>query len=442
MDFFDRIFSKKSQPADTLCYEASFGRYTDAYKTEAQNEAWDRAIEQFEKQEYRKSLLDFIDYIKNPDGSNIILHSELPVYFDILQGSKTIEVRLKNGVIFVECRIAMASEMNIGFMRRLLDLNYELKYVRYGLTDDRVIVLCFDTPLTDASPYKLYFALKELSIHADKQDDLLLQEFSFLHPVRSGKIEPALPVEAGHKLAFFRAAINKALHLVDHGKLKTEQYPTATGYILLAAMYKLDYLIRPEGSLVDKIEQIHKSYFAQDQKNIQLKLKHLRQEILKLRQMSDAELTSEIYHTISTFGITTPATLPVLHELIDRETQSIQWYIDQEYHEYALAMVEYIAGFSLFNFALPLPAKDLLHLIFRVTEAEFFKKIKGNQNLMDRGKISKAAVRAELNRLEARHQKNYLALTFDYKKLSYDSPLAFAHGILLMIRSLQLQKAR
>jgi len=442
MSFFDRIFSKKSQSADTLCYEASFGRYTDAYKSDAQFEAWDRAIEQFEKQEYRKSLLDFIEYIKNPEGSNIILHSEQPVSFDMLQGSKTIECRLKSGVVFVECRIAAVSEMNIGFMRRLLDLNYELKYVRYGLTEDRVVVLRFDTPLTDASPYKLYFALKELSIHADKQDDLLLQEFSFLHPVRSGKIEPALPAEADHKLAFFRSAIDKAFHLVDHGKLKTEQYPAATGYILLAAMYKLDYLIRPEGGLVDRIEQIHKSYFAQDQKNIQLKLKHLRQEMVKLRQMSDDDLKAEIYHTISTFGITTPATLPVLHELIDRETQSIQWYIDQEYNEYALGMVEYIAGFSLFNFALPLPAKDLLHLIFRVTEAEFFKNIKGNQTLYDRGKISKAAVRAELNRLESIHQKKYLALAFDHKKLRYDSPLTFAYGILQMVRGLQLQKAR
>jgi len=442
MSFLNQLFKKKSTPGEVDVFETSFGRYTDAYKTPVQYEAWDQAIENFEKQEYKKSLQDFVAYIRGSDPSNVLIYGELLVHFDIWQGSKTIEVRLKNGVVFVECRIASTTQMNIGFMRRLLDLNYELKYVRYGLNDENVIILLFDTLLSDASPYKLYFALKEMAIHADKQDDLLIHEFNFLSPIISGKIVPASEIEIKHKTTFFMQWIDQALQLVDHGRLKIEQYPSANGYIMLALIYKLDYLIRPEGALVDRIEQIHKNYFAQDQKNLQHKLKHMRQEVSKLRQLTRDEIAKEIYHPISTFGITTPASPSALNELMDREIHAIQWYLDHEYTEYAQAIVEYIAGISLFNYALPLPVKDLLHLIFKATESSFFTHIRGNEPIIYKGLPSKTAIREELARLEKIHQKNYPALVLDYKLLKYDSILAFSYSLLMMIRSLQLQKAK
>lgn len=442
MSFLDQWFKKKSKSEEVSAYETSFGRYTDAFKTPAQYEAWDLSIENFEKQEYKKSLINFVEYIKGSEPPNVLLYDEPAVRFDIWQGSKTIEVKVKNGVVFVECRIASTTQMNIGFMRRLLDLNYELKYVRYGLTDENVIVLLFDTLLSDASPYKLYFALKEMAIHADKQDDLLIHEFNFLSPIISGKILPASPAELNHKLLFFNQWIDRALHLIDHGKLKIEQYPAANGYIMLALIYKLDYLIRPEGALVDKIEQIHKSYFAQDQKNLQHKLKHMRQELAKLRQMNTQDITKEIYHTVSTFGITTPASTSSLNELMDREIHAIQWYLDHEYTDYAQAIVEYMAGISLFNYALPLPVKDLLHLIYRATESEFFKSIQGYEPVVEKGIPSRNVIRLELTRIEKLHQKNYPALILDQKLIKYDSILAFTYSLLRLIRTLQLQKSK
>jgi hypothetical protein len=442
MSFLDQWFKKKSKPAGADVYETVFGRYTDAYKSPAQYEAWDRAIENFEKQEYKNALLDFVEYIRGSEPANVLMYDEKLVHFDIWQGSKTIEVRVKNGVVLVECRIASTTQMNIGFMRRLLDLNYELKYVRYGLTDENVIVLLFDTLLSDASPYKLYFALKEMAIHADKQDDLLIHEFTFLSPIVSGKIVPASPTEITHKSSYFMKWIDQALNLIDHGRLKIEQYPAANGYVMLALIYKLDYLIRPEGALVDRVEQIHKNYFAHDQKNLQHKLKHMRQELAKLRQLSKEDIAKEIYHSISTFGITTPASPSALNELMDREFHAIQWYLDHEYTDYAQAIVEYIAGISLFNYALPLPVKDLLHLLFRATEWAFFTGILGFTSMVHKGLPDRAAIREELVRLEKLHQKNYPALVLDHKLLKYDSILAFSYSVLRMIRNLQLQKSK
>jgi len=117
-------------------------------------------------------------------------------------------------------------------------------------------------------------------------------------------------------------------------------------------------------------------------------------------------------------------------------------YHDHEYTEYAQAIVEYMAGISLFNYALPLPIKDLLHLIFNATESSFFTGIRGNESITHKGLPSRTAIREELARLEKLHQKNYPALILDYKVLKYDSILAFSYSLLTMIRSLQLQKAK
>ena len=66
-------------------------------------------------------------------------------------------------------------------MRRLVESNYVLEYSRYGLDDDDNLVIKFDTSALDASPYKLYYALKEVAANADKQDDLLLDEIGRAH---------------------------------------------------------------------------------------------------------------------------------------------------------------------------------------------------------------------------------------------------------------------
>ena len=63
-----------------------------------------------------------------------------------------------------------------------------------------MITLLFDTMMEDAFPYKLYYALKELALHADKHDDLLLNEFDFLKPISSHKLKPLSEKEKAFKL--------------------------------------------------------------------------------------------------------------------------------------------------------------------------------------------------------------------------------------------------
>ena len=441
MGILDKWLGRSKDQVSGSTFEAHFGRFSDANKTPNQYEAWDKSLTHFESRDYSEAIDYFIRYIQDPGKGNVIRAPESPSEFSILQGSKTIDVKVKNGQILFLCKIAHAAPLHIGFMRRLLDLNYELKYVRYGLSDDNVITLLFDTAMEDASPYKLYFALKELSIHADKQDDLLVDEFDFLKPIHSGHVESLSPIEQNHKLNLLKTSINKTLTLLDKSNLKTEQYPAATGYVLLALLYKLDYLVKPEGALMDRMEQIHKIYFSQDNRNLLQKLKSVRQELLKLSQLPDEEIKKDLHTSTFTFGITSPANPSTIHEALDRELSNIQWYLENQYDEYVEAILEYTAGLCLFNFSLPLPIKELFTMIYRITEPDFFKAIAEYTPILnDNGLLNKQSIRKELYRIEKTYIKEYPKLSFEMSMLRYDKISTFLYSFCQMIRNISLQR--
>lgn len=446
MGFWDKILGNKNakvvpvESGSKALFYSTFGRFTDANKSPSQYEAWDKSVASFEQRDYQPAIDEFLHYIQNPTNNNISKENEI---VKIYQGSKCIDILVKNGQFSAQCEVAKTNQLHIGFMRRLLDLNYELKYVRYALSSNDTILLLFETLLQDSSPYKLYFALKELAIHADKQDDLLLHEFDFLTPIHSGVIHQAGTEEKSFKIQYFKSSIQKALHAFDHGKLKMEQYPAAASYIILALLYKMDYLIKPEGKLMDRLEQIHKSYFGNQQKNILQRLKLLRNDLEALLNLSDDELSKDLYNSIFTFGFTSPANINASFELIDRELRNITWYVDNQYDEYTIAILEYATGLSLFNYALPSVIKELFTIVFQVSESSFFYQVKDFKPLSNaQGVPDKNLIKDALSAIEKKYKSEYPTLEMDIKKLNFDSLTKFLLSYILMVRSINFQKAK
>ena len=52
------------------------------------------------------------------------------------------------------------------------------------------VCMRFDSEIKTANPNKLYYGLKELATKADKQDDLLVEEFSLLEALDTEHIIP------------------------------------------------------------------------------------------------------------------------------------------------------------------------------------------------------------------------------------------------------------
>jgi hypothetical protein len=441
MSFLSKLFNNK-KPVQKHP-DVMFGRFSDSYKTEKKYDYWDQAIEQFEQGDYFASFSHFFEYLSDDQNSNVsyTLEGE-QMTFTILQGSKKITGFATSHTFKAEGKIAHAEQLSIGFMRRLIENNFSLKYGRYCIDPDENLTIVFDSITLDASPYKLYYGIKEIALAADKQDDLLLEEFDILKPINTTHIIDIAPAEKDIKLQFLRKKINAVLDYVKLGKLNPVQYPGGITYLLLDTIYRLDFLIRPEGYTMEAFERVHRSFFATDGQNNQQKNHLLIKELQGLQDRADEKISAELYRTISTFGILGVTNHERLRDLIEGELINMVWYVENNYPEIALAIPGYIVGHALFNYSLPEPDKDLFLLYYQIMEADYFRQLGFEIDYIKDDKISKGEVKDAIRYIVHTWKAKYPKLDPNLTMLHFEDNVSFAGSFLQMMASLDLTKSK
>lgn len=433
--------AKKSKHPDV-----SFGRYTDAYKSKAQTDAFNRSLELFEAGERTDAYRSFLSYLKDEKVDNITCREEenegvTTLHFDFWQGSRRVTGTATAEKVKAQSRVALADDLNVGFLRRLMEANFSLKFSRFALTPDNALSIHFDTHGVDGSPLKLLYAFRELAIHADKQDDLLLDEFKSLRPAEARTYGDIPDAEKEVKYAYIRREVEEVFAEMDKAKPDPNQYPGTYAYLLLALAFKFDYLIRPEGFMMDVMERIHGIYFAKNDRTPQIKVVNIRKEYQKLLDRSKEDFFKEMYRTRSTFGVNPAVGHQNIAALIEGELPNMEWPLQQNYMPLALAVPQYIAGFALFHYAPPQPDRDLLHLFFQITEPRFFRELGFDIPYTDEeGRLHKAAILQEIKNIRERHRAVYTRFKPDTTQLDFGSDALFAKSYLLMIRGLDVGK--
>ena len=303
MDFFKNIFGSRQGPPGPAI---NFGRYSERLRVQEKEQILEQSAREFENNQPFQALDLFFQYLRDDARQNVKTWSEGPekFCFELFQGSKKVSGHADSRKLLASARIAHAKSLSPGFMQRLLEENFNLNFSRFALTPDNDIVILFDTYLADASPYKLYSALKELATHADKHDDLLVDEFDDLEPVDFFMHRELPAAEKELKYNYIVREIAAVFQEIDHGRLHADQYPLAGIYLLLSLCYKLDYLIRPEGYLMEALERIHRIAFEEDQNNAARKALLLRKEFQKILDRPREKFFRELYEGNATFGIT------------------------------------------------------------------------------------------------------------------------------------------
>ncbi len=441
MSFFEYLFGggTKKEPQPNI----SFGRYTDSYKVASQYDSWDKALDLFEKEQYLSSYLEFFTYLRDNYEDNVIWKEEGgKIHFEVYQGSKKATGMADANKVTIEAKVAKTDTLNIGFMRRLLERNFSLRYTRFAIDNNNNITIRFDTYVLDGSPYKLYYALKELTTNADKLDDILIDEFRMLEPVDiSHLIQIPIP-EKEVKYNYLTHAIKEALIAMESGKPNIDQYPGGYAYILLNLSYKLDYLTKPEGFMMETLERIHRIYFTTDGKNTAQKNIFIRKELKKLIDRPKEEFFKEMYLTKSTFGITKPVNHDRVIGFIDGELHNMDWYNQNGYNHIAIAIPGYIVGYCMFNFAVPRPDRELFHLYYQILEADYFKNLGYTLNYYDSEKkiFDKKAIKRAIRDIVKNNETLYSKMDPDKNLLQFDTLTNFAKSFLLMVKKLDLTK--
>src|SRR6266498_5461344 len=175
----EKLFGRNKKKTETGP-AISFGRYSDNNKPVEKVNRWNDADSLFKGKKYTESFDAFFEYLRDDAIDNVVHErNESNGRFHFYQGSKIVRGGYDNEHLHAEVTLAKMPTPNVPVMRRLLEMNFNLYYSRYALDDER-LCMRFDSDIVTANPSKLYYGLKELSTKADKQDDLLVQDFTGL----------------------------------------------------------------------------------------------------------------------------------------------------------------------------------------------------------------------------------------------------------------------
>lgn len=442
MDFFTRLFGTSN---NTPQPDIPFGRFSDAYKSDEQQQAFDRALEAFDRGEYLAAYQDFFSFLLDADAAspNITWEQrESELRFELWQGSQQVTGFANAEKFKAESKVAKANDLNVGFMRRLMEANFNLKFSRFALDGDNNLCMVFDTRTVDGSPLKILNALRELAIHADKQDDLLISEFAALQPAIERNFGEIPEDEKQVKYAYTQRSILAAFAELDKGVPDPNVYPGCYAYLLLGLAFRLDYLIKPEGFMMDVLEKVYSIYFAKNNLTSQVKLQQMRRELQTLLDRPKEAFDQEMYRTRSTFGANPAVPHGTLSSFIEGEMHNMDWPMQKGYEVLALAVPQYVASFVLFHQAPPKPDREFLHLFFQVTEAAYFRELGFHVPFTDaNGQLNKGNILKEIKRIAARYRAEYSRLKPNTGQLDFSSMLLFSKSFLVMLKDLDLTKA-
>lgn len=441
MDFLSRLFGIQDKPAQP---DIPFGRYSDAYKSDAQQQAFDRSLEAFEQGEHLAAYRDFLAFLKDEDAKEPNIswqESETEIQFELWQGSQRIKGFANAEKVKAESKVARADDLNVGFMRRLMEANFNLKFSRFALDPENNLSIVFDTRTVDGSPLKILHALRELAIHADKQDDLLIGEFSVLRPAEERDHGNISEAEKEAKFAYIHRSIEAVFAEMDKGKPDPNTYPGTYAYLLLALAFRLDYLVKPEGFMMDLLEKVYAAYFTKNNLTPQVKVQQMRREFQILLDRPKEALFKEMYRTRSTFGTNPAVPHGTFASFVEGELANMEWPLQQGHDALAFAVPQYIAGFTLFHQAPPKPDRAFLHLFFEITEAAFFRELGFHIPYTDaQGRLQKSEIWKGIKQIVDQNRAVYTRLRPDLNQLDFASMTLFAKSYLLMLKGLDMTR--
>jgi len=403
-----------------------FGRFSDAFKPKISLEKWNECEKLYKEKKYPESYSLFFEYLKDPNIDNVFHNREENlIKFQLHQGSKEIRGYAGSSKLSAMVLIADYEKLGVPVMRRLMEMNYTLYYSRFAVKDNKII-LKFDSSILDCSPRKLYYALKEIAIRADKLDDVLLDEFSTLKPFDTHYTEYN-EEEKELRVKYFRKWINDALSFVSG--LKRDEFTGGISYIYLNLIYKIDYLIQPQGAVNNELEKLSWTYF--NTKNVPLDglIEELQNGLKKLLEISDNKLKNSFYQVTSTFGISPPSGKEAADTVINGNINNIKWYIDNKFESIALNILEYIAGYSLFTYSLNKSLDRIHGIIIEILNPEFLKELNYHINYYSDGNLNRDVIIKELNDAVILDSNEYPELKLNTENLKFDTKYNFAKSL-------------
>ncbi|HQI70000.1 MAG TPA: hypothetical protein PLT47_04570 [Bacteroidales bacterium] len=443
MSFFKKVFSSSDNAANektSVSNNVAVGRYTEINKKAAQTEYWKKSQDDFSQKRHLDAFDKLLHYMLNPAVENIkINRRDGALNFEMLQGSKIIFGKADENNFSAEARIACYDRPSVAFLRKLMNMNYVLQYNRFAIKDD-IIYLKFDSKTIDASPNKVYYALRELALKCDKIDDNLVGEFEMLHAIDNGHTVDIPENLKEIKYKYLHRWIDEALNKIS--TLNEDRMSGGISYILLALLFRIDYLLQPQGVFFEDIEKINGIYNAKDNKSTLERNRLMIEELKRVNGKSKEEIFKNLYEVKITFGYVPATSHKQFYEFILEQFKNTNWYYDNRYPDIVTCIYEWIIGYSLFYYGLFPPTYDFLKLAYTVMQPAYFAEMGAPLNLWNQANstFNKTAIEKEIQKIVRAHQPEYPKLAILMENIRYNNINDFLYTYLNEVTYLNFTK--
>jgi hypothetical protein len=426
---FDKLFGRnKKKEAPGPDPGIPFGRYSDNNKPVAKVNRWSEADSLFKEKKYNEGIDAFFDYLRDEVAQNVVYERNgTEGRFQLFQGSKIVRGSFNNVRLKAEVILVRMPQPSVPVMRRLLEMNFNLYYSRFAMDNER-LCMSFDSDLETASPSKLYYGLKELSTKADKQDDLLVQDFNLLESIDNEHITGIPDTEKQVKYEYLQKWIKQTLDAVS--VLDADKFSGGIAYTLLEFIYKIDYLITPEGKLLNDLEKITGIYFKKDERPVVEKNRDMLEAFKNMQAMTKEEIFSCLFRSKYTFAIVAPQPYKTIAESIHGANQNLVWYRDNNYPFIATQIAEYGFSFCQYSYSLPKIITGLFHLFMMVNYAEYFVALGYKVAYYDskKNEFASQGIIEKIKSIQESWKEKYPLLDFKTQNLRFDNLVNFNYS--------------
>ncbi|RYE21073.1 MAG: hypothetical protein EOP51_16455 [Sphingobacteriales bacterium] len=435
---------KKNTSAAIDLNKVSIGRYSDNNKTLDKINHWHKAEDLYKAKDYKGSVAAFFEYVQDDEIGNVKLVQDGEKFtFQLYQGSRHIDGSFDGQTIVAKIKLAVMDYPGVAVMRRLLELNYNLYYSRAALDEEQNLCLVFDTDINTASPEKMYYGLRELAVHGDKQDDLLISDFTTLKDTDGGTTRSLSAEEVEIKYRYFKKWITDTLDEVD--KLNQDSFSGAIAYMLLGVVYRIDFFFVTEGFLLSELEKIHKTYWDKKETTTLVERNRLmRIAIKKLLEIPQDKFAASLYTAKYTFSPSTPPAAEKARDHIINADKDAQWYIDNKYPAIAVRLVEYGLLYDHFIFSMPKVQTSLTKILMQTIHQDYFDEVWPDIKFYDRvtKELNKELIEATVYEVINKYKSRYEYLRWDADRIRYNSLLGFCTNFADAMANLNLKTKR
>ncbi len=434
VSFFNQFFTKKRKEDLNI----NLGKYSDRNKTLKQLKYWSECIDLYDEKKYIESAEKFFLFVKSPKIENLsFIKKESKIVFEFYQGSKKINGFYTKKQIYVSSDIVKTKNNNAKLAKKLLNINYELKFCHFSAKKNTII--CELNLITShTNPITLYYALRELAISADRYDDIISIDFKEVTPVNISHIIPLKKNELLTKIKYFRSWSEE---LFDYLKsLEPAKFIGARAFMMMSYIFRIFYLLSPEGKMLEKIKNIYKKFYTGKKLEIERNAEVFN-EIKKLSNLTDEEIKDSLYFVYSTFPVVPPTQPIVLQEFVKKEIDKIHWYEDNNYKKTAIAVTDYIIGYAYYNFGNEAVIDELFQIYWEVINSDFFNDLNIPNVPVEKNRISYFVLNQRFNSINLAAKKEYPKFYFNLKHLNLSSKQEFAKSFIYEILNLNFKKS-